>query len=237
MKKTLLAAALLVTGLVGYSQAANTPRIPEVERPSLSGSSHWFVGQIQTGYYRGVGINFSGTFNNVAEDFPFSVRLGLGYSRVGGNDAWAARRVFINNNQNGTARSNARVWDARLDVMYPVKLFNLKRTKVFGGPRHSDFDTYFEYIGGAETFDVKSQQWGIGGGVETSFPVSPRVDLIFTGGADYYFRSTLAGHDTYYRPNGDDTNPIDNYTYKDADAAINQPDIMTRFMVGVAYHF
>jgi hypothetical protein len=237
MKKTMFAAALLVTGMLATAQAADRPRIPEIETSGLKSSKHWFVGQVQTGYYRGVGLHVSGTFNNFAEDFPFSVRLGLGYTRVGGSDAWAARRVFINNATNGTARSNARVWDARLDVMYPIKLFNLKRTKLFAGPRHSDFDTYFEYIGGAETFDVKAQQWGFGGGVETSFALSPRVDMVFTGGADYYFRATLAGHDTYYRPNGDDTHPIDDYTYKDADAAINQPDVMTRFMVGVAYHF
>ncbi len=161
----------------------------------------------------------------------------MGYSRVNAGDEWAARRVFINNNRNGTARSNAHVWDARLDLLYPVKLLNLSRTTLFAGARRSDFDAYFEYIGGAETFDVIAKQWGLGGGVETAFALSPLVDLVVSAGADYYFRGTLAGHDTYYRPNGDDTHPIADYTYADADKAINQPDVLTRLMVGLSYHF
>ena len=201
------------------------------------GRNHWLVGEVKLGYYRGVGLHASLTALNFAQNFPFSVRIGLGYTRVSAGDGWAARRVFINNNTNGTARSNARVWDARLDVLCPLKLLNLKRTTFFAGLRHSDFDAYFEYIGGAETFDVKTSQWGLGSGIETAFALSPLLDMVFTLGADYYFRSTLSGHDTYYRPNGDDTHPIGDYTYKAADEAINQPDVMTRLMVGLSYHF
>jgi hypothetical protein len=198
---------------------------------------HWLIGGMQMGYYSGLGFHMSATAQNFAQDFPFSVRLGIGFSHVKAGDEWAARRIFINNNKNGTARSNAHVWDVRLDFVYPVQLLDLKRTQIFAGPRRSDFDAYFEYIGGAETFTVKSKQWGIGGGIETAFALSRVVDMVLSIGADYYFRSTLSGHDTYYRPDGNDTHPIADYTYAEADEAINQPDMLTRLMVGLAYHF
>jgi len=235
---------LTLTALLLLLAVASVRATEQSERPGQSppashqdGGRHWLVGGIQMGYYSGLGFHMNATAQNFAEDFPFAVRLGIGFSRVKAGDEWAARRVFINNNRNGTARSSAHVWDVRLDFLYPVKLLDLKRTNIYVGPRRSDFDAYFEYIGGAETFDVIAKQWGVGGGVETAFPLSPLLDMVFSLGADYYFRSTLAGHDTYYRPDGNDTHPIADYTYTEADNAINQPDVLTRLMVGLSYHF
>lgn len=238
---TVTALALVAGSVIGSPRPATKPTTPATPKPTaLSTNSEvkrWLVGQAQFGYYGGVGFHGSITARDFAEGFPFAARLGLGYSRVSSGDEWGARRVFINDNTNGTARSNARVWDLRLDVLYPVKVMNLKRSSVFGGIRHANFDAYFEYIGGAETFNVKSHQWGLGGGFETAFPINPRLDLVFSLGADYYFRSTMDGHDTYYRPDNNNTNPIDDYTYADADKVINQPDVMTRLMLGCAYRF
>jgi len=207
-----------------------------VSHQSMQGR-HIFSGEVLLGYYDGVGLHVSGTLADFAQDFPFKVRLGLGYAWAAPGDALLARKVFINNATNGTPKKSAKIWDARFDVLYPIKFFSLKRTMLFAGPRHSNYTAHFEYIGGAEVFDVNSNQWGLGGGIETAFALSPRVDMIVTAGADYYFRSTLSGHDTYYRPNGDDLHPIDNYTYKDADAAINQPQTEIRLMYGLVYRF
>jgi hypothetical protein len=195
------------------------------------------TGQVQLGYFGGPGVHCSGTVANFAEGFPFRLRLGLGYSWVPSGDALLARRVFIDNNTNGTPRAWGTVWDGRMDILYPISLLSLSRSMVYGGLRRSSFVARFEYIGGNETFNVNTKQWGVGGGVETSFALSPRVDMVFQLGADYYFRGELSGHDTYYRPDGDDLHAIANYTYKDADAAIDQPDIESRLMLGVAYRF
>ena len=112
-----------------------------------------------------------------------------------------------------------------------------QHSNIYGGVRHGYYNSHFEYIGGNETFDVTSNSWGLGGGLESSFPVSPRVSLMFSVGADYYFRSLLSGHDTYYRPNGDDLHAKEDYTYDDADEAIAQPDVEARLMFGVTYKF
>jgi hypothetical protein len=219
--------------LAAVSAVGNPPR-PLGSHPS---PKQIFIGEVLVGYFDGVGIHASGMLSDFAEGFPFKVRLGLGFARVPAGDALLARKVFINDANNGTPTKKAKVWDARLDVMYPVNVLNLKRTLVFAGPRRANFTAHFEYIGGAETFDVNSNHWGIGGGMETAFALSPRVDMVVTAGSDYYFRTTMSGHDTYYRPSGDDLHAIDNYTFKDADAAINQPQLQMRIMCGVAYHF
>lgn len=227
--------AVLLLSLAGISALADP--VPAQEQESFS-AERLFTGSVQFGYSGGKSIFVAGKFSNFIQGLPVCARLGLGVVKFDPGDAWMARRVFINNATNGTARDHGTIWSGRLDVLYPVNITpSLKNTFLFGGPRYSSFRGYFEYIGGAETFDVFTQQWGIGGGLETGFPISPRVDLLATLGTDYYFRSTIDGHDTYYRPNGDDTHPIDNYTYADADKAINQPELELNLMLGVAYHF
>lgn len=227
MKRSILAAVVIVCALSAKASAGAAPFTGE----------RLFSGTVFAGYAGGMSLYMGGTFANFAEDFPFRARIGLGYVRLDPGEAVQAHEVFIAEDPDGTPKDRGTMWDARLDLMYPINFFNLERTFIFGGPRYCDFDGYFEYIGGAETFDVSTTQWGLGGGLETSFPISPRVDLLVSAGADYYFRTTMDGHDTYYRPNGDDTHPIENYTYKDADAAINQPEMEIRTMLGLSYHF
>ena len=61
--------------------------------------------------------------------------------------------------------------------------------------------------------------------------------MVLGGGADYFFQGTLKGHDTAYSPDGDDVNPREDYTYDDADNAVNQPKFLGRFMIGINYGF
>ncbi|MBK7143025.1 MAG: hypothetical protein IPH75_13185 [bacterium] len=238
MKRINLLSALALLLVAGSLMAANPKSKSDYSNGSASSPTiRAFTGQVLTGYYAGVGLHCSGTLNHFAVGFPFSVRFGLGYARVATGDAVAARRIFIDNNTNGSPRGWAKLWDTRLDVLYPVKIASLQYSNVYGGVRHAYYNSHFEYIGGNETFDVTTNAWGLGGGLESSFPVSPRVSMLFTVGADYYFRSELSGHDTYYRPNGDDLHAKEDYTYDDADAAIAQPDVEVRLMFGVSYKF
>lgn len=238
MKRLSLTSALLVLALSSAVTAASSKSQTEFNgRTASNPGVRDFTGQIVTGFYSGVGVHCSGTLNNFAEGFPFGLRVGLGYARVAPGDAVAARRIFIDQNTNGSPKGWAKLWDTRIDVIYPVQIGSLKHSNVFGGLRHGYFNAHFEYIGGNETFDVTSNSWGLGGGVETSFPVSPRVSMMFSVGADYFFRSLLSGHDTYYRPNGDDLHAKEDFTYDDADEAIKQPDMELRVMFGVTYDF
>ncbi len=153
-----------------------------------------------------------------------------------------ARRIFINNATNGVPEKKGTSFDFRADYMMPYKLLNFKDSYVVFGPRYSSFKANFNYVGGNENFDVTSKQWGIGLGLESYFKMTSDLDLSLTTGLDYFFNSTLKGHDTNYSPNNDNINPRNDnqnndtpFTFKDANKAIKQPQLMPRIMVGVLY--
>jgi hypothetical protein len=99
------------------------------------------------------------------------------------------------------------------------------------------FTGNFNYIGGNENFDVTSDQWGWGLGFKSYFPMTRKLELALTTGVDYYLSSELIGHDTKYSPDGEDVNPREDYKFKDADDAINQPKLKLRLLLGLNYNF
>jgi hypothetical protein len=118
-----------------------------------------------------------------------------------------------------------------LDGLYPMGA----RTYLFGGVRYTRFKANFKHVGGNEDFDVTSNHWGVAGGMEAEFPMSSRISLLFSGGAEYSFSSRLTGHDTSYSPDGDDVNPRKEYTYAAADDAVDQPVLRPVVLLGVSY--
>lgn len=206
-------------------------------KAGLSGGSN-------LGYYRGGAFQLNVTFNKIAQDFPFLIRLGAGFTRLEPGNAADARRIFINNATNGVPEKKGRVWDYRMDIMLPYTLFEHKHSFLTLGPRYTSFTGNFKFVGGNEDFDVTSTQWGIGTGLESHFRMNAQLDLVIGAGLDYYFPSKLQGHDTAYSPDDENVNPRrDNqnddvlFTYKDANKAIRQPLFMPRIMIGVNYHF
>lgn len=194
-------------------------------------------GSLITGYYGGLGLHVGGTLANFAQGFPLSVRFSIGRSSIEPGDPLAARRVFINNNTNGTPEESGHLTNCRLDFANPLYLFTRSRTSFFAGPRHSRFVGEFVYVGGNEDFEVRCNQWGIGLGLDNYFAIGKSLDLLLTAGADYYFSAKLYGHDTTYFPDGQNFNGREDYKYSDADEAINQPKLKLMLMVGLNYNF
>jgi len=194
---------------------------------------------VQVGYGQGPGVILNTTFSDFARGFPLQIRLGLAYTSLDPGDAEAARRVFINDATNGTPSEDGKVWDLRCDLLYDLELFMNSRTYLVVGPRMSRFTGSFHYVGGNEQFDVTSRQWGIGAGLEGHYQFLGRedLDLVVSALLEYYLPSSLSGHDTTYHHSGPDVNPRNDYTYSDADAAINQPKLVPRLMVGFNYTF
>ena len=223
----LVTIALLLVLTVGSSLTAQDQRSV---RPQ-------FTGGVQFGYNAGAGLAFSGMISEFARGFPLAAKLGVWYTSGEAGSAWDARQIFINNATNGSPEERGRNWELKLDFLYPVKLLSSLQTQMFGGVRHSSFTGNFKFVGGNEDFDVKSTQWGVGGGLEGQFGMSPRFDLLLTAGVDYYFGGTLYGHDTAYNPNNDNVNPREDFTYSDADAAIGRPKVKPLIMLGVGYRF
>lgn len=199
-----------------------------------------FSAGILTGYNMGYGIQANFTLHSSASQLPFDLRLGSGYTFLNPGIAMDARRIFVNNNTNGTPEKSGRSIDYRLDFLISKSIFGLSHSYVVFGPRGSSFKGNFKYVGGNEEFDVISNQWGVGGGLETHFPMVKNLNLLIALGLDYYLPSTLHGHDTSYSPDNDNVNPRNDnengdnpFTYKDADKAINQPKFMPYVMIGL----
>ncbi|MCB0274055.1 MAG: hypothetical protein KDI06_04535 [Calditrichaeota bacterium] len=191
----------------------------------------------ETGFNSGVSVKTNVLFRNIAKDFPFMLRAGVGYTALNPGNSAEARRIFINNATNGTPEKRGWLWDMRLDFLYPVKWFSLKRGYFYAGPRFSKFTGNFNYVGGNENFDVTSNAWGFGGGLESHFPMTKRFDFILSAGLDYYATRRLQGHDTSYSPDGETINGREDYTYENADNAINQPKLTPHISLGINFFF
>ena len=220
---------LFIISLAGslHSQSYNS---------NFSSDPHFFGG-IVIGYNGGFGLQVNGTISNFAKNFPLSARFGIGYTSTDPGSPSEARKVFINNATNGIPEESGWIWDFRMDLLYNIKLFSMKKSFLFAGVRYSMFTANFKFIGGNEFFDVTSNQWGLGGGLESYFALGSNLDLVITAGVDYYFSGTIKGHDTAYSPDGESINPREDYNYEDADNSVNQPKILPRVMVGFNYGF
>jgi hypothetical protein len=191
----------------------------------------------QVGYNVGVGVSANAMLADFAQGFPMALRLTAGYTARQPGDANDARRIFINDATNGTPEEKGWFWDYRFDLMYDFGWSSVADIYVSGGVRYANTTANFKFIGGNEDFDVTSSQWGLGIGLDGFFDITQKLQFVLAGGIDYYFDSTLKGHDTEYSPDGDDVNPRRDYTYTDADAAINQPKWGGRAKIGISYWF
>lgn len=190
---------------------------------------------ISTGYYNGIGWQLHGDVSNFATDFPLTARMAIGYAYLDPGNATAARRIFINNATNGVPEKSGGMWSYRFDLLFPIKLKSIPNARLLFGPRYTRYKGNFRFVGGNEVFDVTSAQWGLGIGLETSFSMSRKLALRILTGLDHLFRSDLKGHDTSYSPNGDAINPREDFSYSDADEAINQPGNELYIMIGFSY--
>ena len=223
----LLCASLLGTGQL-FAQKNVAPEFPDLQ----------VSGGMAVGYDIGLPLFGYLLFEHVSEDLPLAFRFSLSQSfLLDAGDPQLARQVFVNQNSDGVPGKSASQWELGADVLDPVHLFSMHRSYLFAGIRYSMFTSSFEFIGGDEVFDVHANQLGLTAGAESYFRMSQRVDLLFSVGGVYYFPATLAGHDAAYSPDGTIVNQRENYTYADADRAINQPKIEPKILVGVNYHF
>jgi len=197
--------------------------------PGLSASRFSVGGFI--GYQDGLSFQAFGLARDFAQGFPLQARIRLARTSVEPGSAPDARRIFINDAINGTPKEAGRTWDLGLDGLYPMGL----RTQFFGGVRYTRFTANFKYVGGNEDFDVTSSHWGLAAGMEASYPMGSKLSLLLSAGGEYFFSSRLTGHDTSYSPDGDNVNPRRDYTYSDADDAVDQPVWRPVALLGFSY--
>lgn len=194
---------------------------------------HWY-GSIRGGFQAGTGIELSVAYRLPSPQFPLHIRFALARSKRNPGNALDARHIFINNNSNGVPQKSGRVWLVQFDFIFPSKWQWLPNMEIFVGPRYMWFNGDFRFIGGNEFFNVVCDQWGLGGGVQSRMPLTRKMYLVVAAGLNYFPPATLIGHDTSYSPNGEIVNGREDYTYRDADAAINQPRLEGTFLIGLS---
>ena len=202
---------------------------------AAGGNASEIFGEAQIGHQRGLSLGMQFSVHNFAKSLPLALRVGLARATFDPGNAADARKIFINNNQGGTVVKSGKTWNYSFDFLYPFRLLNIPNTVLVVGPRYARFTGNFRYVGNNEDFDVVSKHWGIGLGLEASFAVTDKVNFLLSGGSEYFFPAELNGHDTSYWPDGEKVNPREDYEYADADAAVNQPELQFRMMVGLSY--
>jgi hypothetical protein len=184
----------------------------------------------------GASVQVGGMVTDFAKGFPLGVEASIAYAWRDPGNAYDARRIFVNDNTNGTPEKSGYFWDLRFDFLRRVRALGMENLDLLAGARYSMFVGHFEYIGGNEDFDVTSNQFGLGLGARASFPMGSRIALTVLAGADYYFPAALEGHDTIYRPDDENVNSKHDYTYATADEAINQPTFVPVLMIGLTFN-
>jgi len=187
------------------------------------------------GYKGGASFGASGIVSDFAQGFPLAAEFGVAYTSLNPGDPWRARRVFIANATNGTPETSGRTWDFKMELLYNLRFAGPKATYLYAGARFSSFDGLFHYVGANEEFDITGTQWGMSLGLRGLFAMSNRVSLMLSAGAVGYFDGPLHGHDTTYNPDNQNVNPKENFTYKDASAAVSAPHFQPEVLIGINY--
>jgi hypothetical protein len=190
------------------------------------------------GYFNGIGGIAELTISRRSRSFPIAFHFGVGYfNQEDPGSATAARRIFINDNTGGNdnIKEYGQNWLFCLDASYPVLTKQDFVVRAYGGARYVRYTAHFDYQGGNEAFDVYSNPWGVGLGLRMELPFSTNYRMGLDLGFDYYIPNTLRGHGNFYNPTNDDDNPRDDYTYSDADNAVNQPKYSPRAVLYIQY--
>jgi hypothetical protein len=195
------------------------------------------------GYYDGPSVSGAVGLGDIFQAVPIGVEIGLGYSWTRLGDPILARRVFINDNTGGNndAQSSGGLLDVGMNFTYPLnQTYGPVKFSAFGGPRYARYDVRHEYVGGNEDFDIAAHSWGLGAGVRGVMPLGKSFSAVMQLGLDYYFPTSIYGHDATYYPNDSNINARTNndgytYTYADAVRATTVPRIRPRVMIGIQF--
>ncbi len=213
------------------SGAGAPPEVDPIPQFVGSTSSRFSVGGFM-GYQNGLSLQAFGPARDFAQGFPLQARFRLARTSVEPGSAPDARRIFINDATNGTPKEAGNTWDLGLDGLYPMG----DRTHFFGGVRYTQVQGQFQVRRGQRRLRRHQQPMGPGGGDGGRIPHEPQDEPAdFRGRRVFLLVPPQSGHDTSYSPDGDNVNPRKDYTYSDADNAVDQPVLRPVILLGFSY--
>ena len=194
--------------------------------------------ELALGYYDDLGITLGLRMESENSQLPFYIqgRIGTTYQFEPGN-AEDARKIFINDNQGGNIQEYGQSWLFAIDLGWRIHqkddmLFEINASGIL-----NQYNAHFAFIGNNESFTVKTRALGIGLGGNMKIGLSDsRSSLILKGGVEFFPKTRIDAHGSYfYTPDDTDDKPRNDYSYSDADDAINQPFFRPYLMVGILY--
>lgn len=194
--------------------------------------------EVALGYYDDLGATLGLRVEDSSSNFPFFLqgRIGAIYQMDPGK-AEDARQIFINDNQGGNIEEYGLSYMVSLDFGWKIQLKESLQLELFASGILNHYEAHFAFIGNNEAFTVKTTALGIGIGGSLRVALSDsRSSLILKGGLEYFPKSQIDSHGTYfYTPDGEDDNPRNDYTYENADEAINQPVFRPYVQIGILF--
>ena len=184
--------------------------------------------EFRFGYGNDFAAELGFRITDISPELPLSLKASGGYIRqISAGNADDARAIFINDATNGTPSEYGESWYYGVTIGYTIFSGDTFQVEAFGVGRQNIYNAFFVFTGGNEAFRVTTTQFGVGGGAELVFSGDGgTAEFALSGGVEYYFPSRIDSHGTYfYTPDGTDSRPRNDYTYEDADAAINQPTL------------
>lgn len=194
--------------------------------------------EIAIGYGQDLEFSMAIRVEDSSMDYPLFIQGRGGYIfQMDPGNAEDARKIFINDNQGGSIQEYGESIFLAMDLGYKLTNRENISLEITLSGLWNHYRAHFAYIGNNEAFTVKTSPLGIGAGINLRLPFSGTgSSLILKGGAEYYPKTKIDAHGTYYyNPDSQDDNARNNYTYQDADEAINQPETRFFVQIGILY--
>ena len=192
--------------------------------------------EISIGYYGDTGVSIALRLEEESASFPFFIQARGGYIyQLDPGNATDARQIFINDNTGGNIEKFGESYLATLDLGWKWAPEDKLFVEFTLSGLLNYYQAHYAFIGNNESFTVSTTPFGIGAGAALRLPFNNSgSSLLLKAGGEYFFKSQLDAHGTYYyTPDGQDARPRNDFTYEDADAAVNQPG--WRGIVQLAY--
>lgn len=194
--------------------------------------------EISVGYYGDTGVSIALRLEENSRDFPFFVQARGGYIyQTDPGNATDARQIFINDNTGGNIEKYGESYLIALDLGWKWKTFEKISIEFTLSGLWNYYSANYSFIGNNEAFTVTTKPFGLGAGAALRLPLSDsRTSLLIKGGVEYFPKAQLNAHGTYYyTPEGKDDRPRNDFTYEDADAAVNQPGFRGLIQIAFLY--
>jgi len=194
--------------------------------------------EVSTGYYGDLGAGLAVRLEEPDAGFPLFIQArGVYVYQTNPGDATEARHIFINDNEGGNVEKYGESYVLALDLGFKWKEFDRVSVEFLLSGLWNYYQAHYAFIGNNEAFTVSTAPLGVGAGAALRMPMGESPNsLLVKGGAEYFPKTRLDAHGTFfYTPDGTDDRPRNDYTYEDADAAVNQPEFRLYLQVGILY--